>query len=239
MNTDIGYRTDKGKVRQRNEDSLCVARIAVNGIGDDCLVLAVADGMGGHLAGNVASRFVTNEIGKMHLDARPGHGNGYISELLREKLAEINVRLGALAQQNPDYTGMGTTLTAGLFVEKKLFIVHVGDSRCYLLRDGFLQRLTEDHSWVAEQVTAGCMTEDEAFSHKYRNILTQCLNGGAVDPFLVSHTLERDDVILFSSDGLHGALTDGEIAGILKSGVPSRQICDSLIEAALHRGGHR
>ncbi|MDP8217720.1 MAG: protein phosphatase 2C domain-containing protein [Candidatus Theseobacter exili] len=237
METDIGFTTDKGRVREKNEDSLCVVKSALSNSGKEVLLLAVADGMGGHRAGDVASRFVTDAVDKFVSELKSENSEECLLGLLGEKMADINRDLGHFANQNPEYEGMGTTLTAGIFIEKKMFLMHIGDSRCYMLRNRNLQRLSVDHSWVAQQVLAGEMNEEEAFSHRYRNILTQCLNGGPIEPLFLSESLIQDDVFLFSSDGLHGLIMDKDISVLLQKKSSSQEICDLLIHEALNHGG--
>jgi protein phosphatase len=133
---------------------------------------------------------------------------------------------------------MGTTVVAGLLDGKILSLAHVGDSRAYLYRDGQLSRLTDDHSWVHEQVAAGILTEEEAKSHPLKNVVTRALGGGSsVSPDLQELNFSPGDVFLFCSDGLTTMLSDEEIRDAVASEEDPQKLCDLLVETANDKGG--
>ena len=145
--------------------------------------------------------------------------------------------MAAVAAQ-PWLKGMGTTVVAGLLNEKILSLAHVGDSRAYLLRNQQLSCLTDDHSWVHEQVAAGILTEEEAKSHPLKNVVTRALGGGAsVAPDLQELVFSPGDRYIFCSDGLTTMLSDDEIRDILVAEKTPRAMCEKLIELANEKGG--
>jgi protein phosphatase len=142
-------------------------------------------------------------------------------------------------QNRPELKGMGTTVVASLFENGRATFVHVGDSRAYLLRNGELRRLTDDHSWVQEQVNAGILSPDEAKSHPLKNVVTRALGGGThVSPDLIEVSLARGDRFLLCSDGLTGMISDDELLEYLTSdSALDEKIPSKLIELANERGG--
>jgi PPM family protein phosphatase len=230
----FGARTDLGKIRENNEDKFEFF------ITDDeetlarkgCL-FAVADGMGGHSAGQIASELALKTlIDHYYRDSTP-----LVLESLRAGLQKANALIFDAARIVPDRSGMGTTLTALLIRGREAFVAHVGDSRCYMLRHGKLTLLSEDHSWVAEQVRMGGITEEEARYSPYRNVITRSLGTNPnVDVDLLELELELGDRFLLCSDGITGDLSIDEISSILGVGPPSRAAWD-LVDAALDKGG--
>jgi protein phosphatase len=145
--------------------------------------------------------------------------------------------MAAVAAQ-PWLKGMGTTVVAGLLNEKLLSLAHVGDSRAYLFRDGQLSRLTDDHSWVHEQVTAGILTEEEAKTHPLKNVVTRALGGGpSVSPDLQELVFSPGDRYLFCSDGLTTMVGDEEILDTAASVKDTQALCQQLVDMANERGG--
>ena len=236
----LGSLTHVGMKRTGNEDSFFAVTRPNAPTGIDMLV-AVADGMGGHQAGEVASTMATQELLKRLSrgdgeTATPSGGldlDGRLTEAVREVNAQIR-NAGA----GPNTRGMGTTLTAAVLVGPTLFLAHVGDSRAYLLREGRLHQLTQDHSWVAEEVARGALTREEAERHPRRNVLTRALglapnvlvDGGRVD-------VQTGDSVLLCSDGLHSLVSDGELASVLTAQEP-QEACRVLVDQANAMGGH-
>jgi len=221
--------TDVGMKRRLNED------VVVLDTGHDLYV--VADGMGGHAAGEVASKIATDEIVRAYET-----GVAEADETWPEHWASS---LSAVANQemnkNAELKGMGTTVVVAAHPpgEAKLVVCHVGDSRAYRLREGALSLLTRDHSWVHEQVTAGFLTEEAARTHPLKNVVTQALGGSSEPKVEVLETgIDDGDIYLLCSDGLNSMLTDHEIAGFLLEGGSLDEICGNLIEAANQRGGN-
>ncbi len=218
----LGARTDIGLKRSANQDAY-VALIGANAPSDCDALLAVADGMGGHKAGEVASDMAVRSL--VRKLGRPSQGDrtpvtGGLVVTIQRTVSEINSEVHKAASR-PETRGMGTTLTMAVLTGQYLTLGHVGDSRAYLLRDGQLHQLTRDHSWVAEQVARGSISPADAERHPRRNILTRAIG---VDPRVEVDTttveVKERDLVLLASDGLHSLVTDGEIAEILGGGDP-------------------
>lgn len=240
----VGHCGDPGRQRELNEDSYLILTAPAVAPEIDAL-LAVADGMGGHQAGDVASRTLvemlddlfTSSAYQQHVAYSPQHPDYYVV-VLKEVLEQANEQIYNLSASRPDLSGMGTTATVVLLAGWRLFWGHVGDSRAYLLRDGSLQRLTHDHTWVAEQVGAGQMTLEEAVQHPRRNVLTQSLgNSLLVRVERGVQPAQPDDVLLLCSDGLSGVVSDAEIQEVLTSNANPQAACDRLVALANQRGG--
>lgn len=232
--------TDVGRKRRHNEDAYLLD--AERGL------FVVADGMGGHAAGEVASRITVESIQEFiagsedeHDNTWPfGFNNRYSLEgnRLTTAVEKANEKVMRAVQNRPELKGMGTTVVAALFDGQRVTLVHVGDSRAYMLRGGELKRLTDDHSWVQEQVNAGILSEDEAKSHPLKNVVTRALGGSAhVAVDLVEIPLTVGDRFLLCSDGLTGMVTDEEIIDRLKSAEPLDRIVRGLVDYANERGG--
>lgn len=221
--------SDRGKVRPINEDSFCLPN------GQMYLAL-VADGMGGHQAGEVASDMATSILSE--LAAKRG-GKDISVKTAVSWVRKANAAIYASAQANPAQRGMGTTLTFLYFMHHRVMLGHVGDSRCYRLRDGQLAQLSTDHSLVQELVRNGTITQEEARNHPYKNIITRAL--GADEQVQVdAHDLQlsRSDVFLLCSDGLTDYLTDEELQGILlEQETDLQQKARKMVDIALERGG--
>ena len=202
--------------------------------------MAVADGMGGHRAGEVASAMAIQKLvsrlsqGGRRISISPiGNSDGWLGEEVRHVNMDVH-----RAASDPELHGMGTTLTAALLAGDNLYMAHVGDSRAYRLRGGEIQQLTRDHSWVTEQVEAGLLTPNEAREHPRRNILTRALGTTPeleVDSAVI--TVLAGDYFLLCSDGLHSLVTADEIARIMAAHEP-RQACEALVERANALGGN-
>jgi protein phosphatase len=231
----LGYSSDTGRVRSNNEDAYCALIQPYVPAGIDAL-LAVADGMGGHQAGEIASSLaIEGLIQRIAKAGAPGDA-GQCNAVLNKTIHQLDAVIRRKADR-PETHGMGTTLTVALLAGPELSVVHVGDSRAYLWRQGNLRQLTQDHSWVAEQVSRGLLSPEEARAHPKKNVLTRALGldiGRGVD----SHSLllAQGDVILLCSDGLHSLLSDPEISEFLGRLAP-QDACDQLVAQANSRGG--
>jgi PPM family protein phosphatase len=234
--------TDVGRKRKHNEDAL--AFDPAEGF------FVVADGMGGHAAGEVAAKITVETIGEFIAATRQkeeatwpfkyNHELHFNSNRLAVAIEKANERVMAAVAAQPWLKGMGTTVVAGLLNEKILSLAHVGDSRAYLFRDGELTRLTDDHSWVHEQVTAGILTEEEAKTHPLKNVVTRALGGGpSVSPDLREMEFRTGDAFLFCSDGLTTMLSDEEISDSIAANgdKPAEALCQSLVDLANEKGG--
>jgi PPM family protein phosphatase len=214
--------TDTGRQRRENEDSM-LARAPL---------FVVADGMGGAQAGEVASRIAVEAF-------EPGGGGSREPESALAALAQsANARIHELSHSHAEQAGMGTTLTAVYVGEHDISIAHVGDSRAYRLRDGTLQRLTEDHSLVDELMRQGRLTPEEAVEHPQRSVITRALGPeGAVEVDTRSYAARDGDVYLLCSDGLTTMLDEARVAELLSAHATLREAGEALIAAANDAGG--
>ena len=235
----MGHGSDPGRKRERNEDAYVALLPPDTPPGVDA-VLAVADGLGGHQAGEVASalavRAVSERLGAQSPGIAGEAGGPAYRVALRETVQLANQEI--ISQAQGDRSGMGTTLTLGLIEGSRLHLAHVGDSRAYLMRGDELSPISRDHSWVAEEVRAGRLSPQEAASHPWRNLVTRALGVSVsveVDTEIVA--LEPGDLVLLCSDGLHGVVSDAEIASSLRGTGDLQALCDGLIQQANARGG--
>ena len=232
-------KTDQGKTRTNNEDAFLV--------NDHLGLYAVADGIGGHEGGEVASRLAVEALSDMLREQFAGsrsaaafddspETNQYISSL-RGAVALANTTIRQTAAQDPALTGMGTTITAVLLRPRTSVFVHVGDSRAYLFRDGTLRQLTDDHSLVAEQMRAGLITPEQARMSPYRHVITRSVGiHPEVHADFGMFELEKNDVLLLCTDGLTEMVKDDDIARILSSETPAAS-AESLVRRANNNGG--
>ena len=220
-------KTHCGKVRPINED-----RYLVPEEGDS--IVLVADGMGGHKAGEVASETAAQTI---RTCAVKMHGREISIKTALKWVRQANQIIYRMANEKPECMGMGTTMTFLYFMNKHALLAHVGDSRCYRIRDGRIMQLTKDHSLVAELVRIGEITPEQARNHPYRNIITRALGTDdyvAVDAQDIP--VEENDVYLLCSDGLSNYLEEDELLHAVQN-QPSDALCDHLVQIALDRGG--
>jgi protein phosphatase len=233
--------SDPGIRRAVNEDTWC-ARPEIG-------LFVVADGMGGHAAGEVASRVAVDAIESF---ARETAGTdkhrtwpfpydpsvSVNANRLKAAFRLANRRIASASADAPDLRGMATTACSVIVQGDAASMAHVGDSRIYLMRDGTLQQVTADHSWVEEQVRAGAMTASAARQHPWRNVVTRALSGGE-DPEVdvTDLVLQAGDRMLLCSDGLSGVISHEDIAAALGAGDDLERVCRALIEAANAAGG--
>ena len=217
----FGSRTDVGCVRDHNEDSLVVAPP----------LFVVADGMGGHAAGEVASEIAVNVIA----ERAPEHPDA--NELGRAVQAANHAILKA-AHEGRGREGMGTTCTAAMLEGERLVIAQVGDSRAYLLHKGKIQQLTRDHSWLQQQLDFGLITAQQAAVSTQRNLVTRALGvARSVRVEVNEHALQSGDLLLLCSDGLSEMLHADELCAMADSNAPLQGKAERLVEAANHQGG--
>ncbi|PRY47651.1 protein phosphatase [Geodermatophilus tzadiensis] len=215
-------RSDRGLVRGNNQDSVYAGP----------RLLAVADGMGGHAAGDVASKVVIAALEHLDEDAPSGD----MLQALREAVFDGSEHLREVIRESPQLEGMGTTLTAVLFAGGRLALCHVGDSRAYLLRDGVFTQITHDDTFVQTLIDDGRITPEEANHHPQRSLLLRALNGQDVDPDLSMREARAGDRYLLCSDGLSGVVSEETLAEALKDPDP-QSTADRLVELALRSGG--
>jgi protein phosphatase len=221
--------TDVGVVRSGNEDNLLVDHQKG--------VFIVADGMGGHAAGEIASDMAVGIIARK-VEGIRSQSDERACEQIGEAIRAANAAIFDRTLAEQDKRGMGTTVTVLVLFARKYLIGQVGDSRAYLLRNGQLSQITKDHSYVQEQVDAGLLTPEQARTHPYSNVITRCVGANEeVVPDIYYGAIRSGDIILLASDGLTGMLGDDQLLEILQSeGGPDTWV-DQMIADANRRGG--
>jgi PPM family protein phosphatase len=238
--TGIG-RTDVGRKRSGNEDSLCVAQ--------DLGLFVVADGMGGHAAGEVASRLAVETIQEWMrkytrgesttLVGQPLTGASDRSNWLLSSIRLANRMIFDAAKGGKEYAGMGTTLVAALSIGDRIALAHVGDSRIYRVRDDQITQLSKDHSFVQQQMERGIISAEEAHDSQYRHLITRALGlKESVEVDLVEHDVLAEDLLLLCSDGLSDLLEDEEMLATIREHADDlEKSCQALIDRANFKGG--
>jgi protein phosphatase len=227
--------TDVGRKRDHNEDSfLC---------NDKLRLYAVADGMGGHLGGERASRMAVEIVEREMVRASergltPIEGAAHpVVGILKDITVVAARAIYEAAHADAQHAGMGTTLTAAAFHNQHVTICHVGDSRAYVYRDGRARQLTEDHSWIQEQVRAGLLSPDDAMVSRFRNIITRSVGfEPSVEPDIITVPVEPGDCYLLCSDGLSNYLSAEEIGNVMTAGFYA-ETGPALVGMANDRGG--
>jgi len=222
-------RTDVGIIRSGNEDNYLMV--------PDRGIFVVADGMGGHAAGEVASEMAVRVVAR-ELGSLKGLSDDQVADRMRLAIRAANGAIFDRTLTEHDKRGMGTTVTTLVLYDTRFLIGQVGDSRAYLFRDGKLIQLTKDHSYVQEQVDAGYLTPEQARSHPYSNVITRCVGANSdVMPDIYLGTAQPKDVFLLASDGLTGMLEDRQLAELLApTRMPQEQVDELIAEANRHGG---
>ncbi len=232
--------TDPGPVRDNNEDSYH--------LDEDNGLFIVADGMGGHAAGEEASRLAVKTLRELltgeqsdpdetRLDRQVGDPGDALRERLRYAMNQASARVRKESLENLAFAGMGTTVAVLLIEGGQAHVAHVGDSRVYLFRDGMLARLTRDHTVVQQEIDAGRLTPELARTVPHRNYLTQSVGyHGPVEPDTLTRAIEPGDVFLLCSDGVTDPLDDARIATLARE-VDAPDLAERLVRDALDRGG--
>jgi protein phosphatase len=234
-------KSDVGRKRPGNEDSFCVAP----GLG----LFVVADGMGGHAAGEVASRLAVDTILEWMTRYLQGEDLAMVGPPVTTCSRQANYLLSSIrlanriildaSQGRPEYAGMGTTVASVLAMNDSVALAHVGDSRIYRIRDGQIVQLSRDHSLVQQQVEHGIMSPEEAHDSQYRHLITRALGlKESVEVDLVEEPARPGDVLLLCSDGLSDLLDDEEISAIVRGQVDNlEKACQALVDRANYKGG--
>lgn len=223
--------TDVGRVRKGNEDNFFADANDHRGL------FIVADGMGGHAAGEVASQMAV-EVVSADLDRLNDLESADALESVSMALRHANRAVFERSSSERDKMGMGSTASVLLLSDDRFIIGHLGDSRIYRLRGTEFTQLTRDHSVVQEQIDAGLITRDEARRHRQSNVITRCVGmGWDVEPDVIDGEVQQGDTFLLASDGLTGMVEDWRLQQLLSSRVPPARIVDALIAEANARGG--
>jgi serine/threonine protein phosphatase PrpC len=231
MQIKVGARTDVGMVRSGNEDNFFAEADTTRG------VFVVADGMGGHAAGEVASEMAVQIVARTLLPLQSVKTAG-AEDLVAQSLKDANRAIYERMLAEVDKQGMGTTASVLVLSDEGYLIGQIGDSRIYLLRDGALVQITKDHSYVQEQVDAGLLTPEQARYHPYSNVITRCVGASdEVEADVYSGALRPGDSFLVASDGLTGMVDDRRLQQLLLARSGPGRIVDALIAEANNRGG--
>lgn len=229
-------RTDVGNVRDLNEDYIFLSEAYFN----EVTVAILADGMGGHLAGEVASKMAVEKVSEIISEKMftKMTENEY-KELLKEAVIEANNNIYSLSQKNESFNGMGTTLIVTLITDEWIIFAHIGDSRAYLISDNNYEQLTRDHSLVNELLLSGQITKEEALAHPQKNVLIRALGTDAeieIDIFKIDW--KKGQLILLCSDGLTNSLSDNKIIDVINASIFNLdEVADNLIKEANNFGG--
>ena len=234
MNYTFCAQTDPGRVRENNEDS--VAFDAATNLG------VLADGMGGYNAGEIASgmatAYIKSELTRWLSEASLQANAGEVRRAIEICVDNANRSIFAASCSNSQYAGMGTTLVVGVFLDNRLLLGHVGDSRCYRWRGNTLLQITKDHSLLQEQIDAGLLTPEQAATAPNKNLVTRALGvDDVVSLELNEHRVEPGDIYLMCSDGLSDMMQDSAIAGVLQHGISLLPMVQELVTLANQNGG--
>jgi protein phosphatase len=249
IDIEIFGKTDVGLIREHNEDNFLIADITSGvrsndgreplrlQLGDKGALLLVCDGMGGAAAGEVASQMAVDSIYEALTASEPQARDAF-ARLVRRAVERANERIFVQSRDNQSERGMGTTCTVAALVDQTLVVGQIGDSRCYILRDGKLAQVTKDQSLAWQLIEAGAMTPEEAKAFEHANIILQALGvQERVEVVLSQVSLRKGDVALLCSDGLHGPVSDEELLSVLVMEPDLQKAAESLIQKALDRDG--
>src|SRR5262245_49538667 len=249
ISIEVFGKTDVGLVREHNEDNFLIADVTGGvrtaearapfsfKLGEKGAALLVCDGMGGAAAGEVASQMAVDSIYDALASSEPQARDGF-ARLLRRAVQHANERIFVQSRDNQSERGMGTTCTVASLIDATLVVGQIGDSRCYILRDGKLAQVTKDQSLAWQLIEAGAMTPEEAKAFEHANIILQALGvQERVEVVLSQVDLRKGDVALLCSDGLHGPVSDEELLSVLVMETDLEKAAQTLIQKALDRDG--
>jgi protein phosphatase len=243
MNAQVCAETDIGLKREQNEDNYLIINrktkdVDIQNYG---MMFAVADGMGGHAGGEIASKMACRGIADYYSPKTDRlKGSDYFKARLRQlrsSIYDVHNKIIEYGRINREYEDMGTTLSVLVLTKNKALIAHVGDSRIYRLRQGLLQQLTEDHTMAQLFIRMGYLEPEKVANHPIRHVMSQAVGQGIDDIFSRIENVERDDTYLLCSDGLFGMVSDNEIRDILLHNPVVKDQCRRLVARALEKGG--
>ena len=230
---DVGFKSDKGKIRSKNEDSFYIMK--------EKNFFVVADGVGGNRAGEIASSTAAKEIAALFYSKNTDSFSSErdVENFMLECVESVNHRILSLSQEKEENNGMATTLVVAYFYKKKLLMMNIGDSRGYILRDGKLLQITEDHTYVNTLLQAGIISEEEAQVHEGKHMITRAIGAeDSIEADIFNVGVRNGDIIMICTDGLYGEVSDEEIRDRLTLNESMQFITDSLVESAIIHGGH-
>ena len=226
----VGVRTDKGVIRDKNEDSFYIS--------DDHRFFIIADGVGGCNSGEVASRVAVEGIAA-YLKERPFtvfHQDEEIYHYLSACLKSVNKQVISLSKSDIQYNGMGTTIVLLYIVQNKMYVAYMGDSRGYLIRNREIVQITQDHTISAELLRSGTITDMEAKTHPQRNVITRALGiDENIEAEMSQMDLEKDDIVILCTDGLYNEVEEKEILDTFLNEENIQKSCDSIVELVNRR----
>lgn len=229
---EVGFKTDKGLRRSNNEDACFVMK--------KDRVFVVADGVGGNNSGEIASRTCVNEIAR-YVENRPlsqFETDEEIHQYFDQCLKDANFKILEMSQRFEENKGMATTAVIAHIRGNQLYIVNIGDSRAYVLRDDILKQISEDHTYVNTLLKAGVISAEEAEHHENKNMITRAVGANyAIEADFFQVTVEAGDMVLICTDGLYGEVKEEELIAILKQEESMTHICGELVDAANANGG--
>lgn len=228
----IGFKSNRGVVRENNEDACFVIP------GND--VYVVADGVGGNNSGEVASRTAVEEIaGFVNTgNIRRCESPEEIFSFMGDAIGVANSTIYEMGKDTTRYTGMATTVVMAYIYKSEGYIANVGDSRAYIYRDGKMTRITKDHTYVNELIDKGVITADEAESHRQKNVITKALGAEpSIEPDYYKLPLNSEDVLMLCTDGLYGEVGEERILDVLSKGLNMNDTCGELVDMAIESGG--
>ncbi|HJJ23652.1 MAG TPA: Stp1/IreP family PP2C-type Ser/Thr phosphatase [Nitrosopumilus sp.] len=234
----IGMITDVGRVRTIDEDSILVADLSfgINSENEKFLLLAVADGMGGHAKGEEASKIALNTLTKSVVPELFGEKS--FTELLENGIKNANQEILDYTSKNPESSGMGTTTVCALVKGNNVHLANVGDSRAYVISNDEIRRVTKDHSYVQALIDEGKITEEEARKHPQKNVITKAVGiMESVEPDTMKFTLDNDESLLLCCDGVIAHLHDEDIHEIIRDADHPQNACQQIVDLANERGG--
>lgn len=225
-------KSDVGMCREQNQDSFY---FSMESCGELPNIFLVADGMGGHSAGEVASQYTAQQLPRYIAQS----DKTFMREIFTEAIKKVSNDIEEMSRKNPKQRGMGTTLVAVTVLSHSLCVVNIGDSRAYLLQDGKLKQMTKDHSLVEEMVAQGKIKRHSRIYEEYKNIITRAIGGvkDNVDPDFFQYEWKENDIILLCSDGLSNMLSDDYIEAVLKQDAQLEEKTELLVNAANLAGG--
>tara|TARA_Y100001936_G_scaffold249143_1_gene298681 strand:+ start:2111 stop:2932 length:822 start_codon:yes stop_codon:yes gene_type:complete len=234
----IGMLTDVGKVREIDEDSILAADLSfgINSKSNQFLLLAVADGMGGHAKGEEASKIALNTIARTVIPEL--HNNQPLTTLLDQGIKNANQEIIDFTLKNPESQGMGTTSVCALVKDDEVHLANIGDSRAYVVSNDEIRRVTKDHSYVQGLIDQGEITEEESREHPQKNVITKALGiSASIDSDTMKLKLAPDENLLLCCDGVIAHLTDDDIKNTIMSSSDPQTACQKIVDLANDRGG--
>lgn len=230
---EIGSLTDIGMKRKANQDNIYASKDS------NVPLFLVADGMGGHKAGEIASKMAKDIIvNNFELREDSLKDKLDITRFIKSSIEETNTKIYLKASRNKEYKGMGTTLTMSYIEDNTVYLGHVGDSRAYIIRDGKINQLTEDHSYVNQLLKTGTITKEEAKNHPNKNMITKAVGSSSIlEVDLIEFKFKEDDILILSTDGLTNMVSDLEILEYFNKNIPIQKTCEELVKRANFKGG--